>query len=273
MEENKKVEENQEKESFLGFIIIVIAIILLGVGIGLLIVMPNESGFGDKKPSNSSSSTNTNVEENNNTEIVENTENNTEVVENTENGNENTEQVMPVDYTITKEEVETFINDIVPSTYREDILLDNPSDNNTLFIRCLKYLVFNEKYTKDGETFIFNISDFKDTARKYFMKEDFELPENVEGTQITIDNEAQTAKMLINFGLSDPGPEFTKEKGLTDFSFENGVADVKYVTKVVNTIPLNENGETKTEENINTYQIKLIKVNDELRIKELSYIE
>ena len=262
MEENKKEEkvENkaEEKESMLGLIIIVIAIILIGVGAGLFIVMPKNSSKESTEPASNTG--------------VENTENNNIENNNNEFNTEDDEPIGQVDYTITKEEVESFLNDLVPDFVHENIISEKTDDNQRIFYHCLQYLVFNNKYTKEGETFIFNISDFESVARKYFMRENFEPIDNLEGTQTTIDTESQTVRMIINFGLSDPGPEFTKEKSLTDFKFENGIAEATYNVILKYTEPVSTMDGRQITEDINTYQVELIKVNDELRISKVTVV-
>lgn len=173
--------------------------------------------------------------------------------------------------TITKEEAEKFLNELVPDNYFQDLLFEK--DEKRTFYHCVQYLAFKNKYTKNEYTYTFKESDIKEAARKYFESENFDY--SIDGLEVTYDESNKTVNVVAIFGLiNDNGPTFTKEKSIKDFKYENGVAEVNYYVKIIydkaESLDPNVDPLAFYEKN---YKIHIIKVNDELRIKNVSIIE
>lgn len=175
-----------------------------------------------------------------------------------------------VNYTITKEEAEMFLNDIVPDSVEPNIL-GNIKGNEDIFVRCIQYLVYNKKYvTKDENVYTFKQEDINNLARRYFMVDNFDYVQSRETIQVKYDSTNKTVIVTMLFSIFNENLKLKKSKEINEFKFDNGIANVKYKVKTNYSEPLKyPNGETVTEETVD-YNIKLIKVNDELRIKEIS---
>ena len=167
-----------------------------------------------------------------------------------------------VNYTITEEEAIAFIRPLTSET-SVDLF---PVDTVDPFSKILLYLLQNSQYTKEGDLYIFRQSDVQDVARKYFMKENYEyIPTDID---VTYDSSDHTYKSGLNFGLVPLSPSHEKITSFSDFSFINGVASVTYHVKTV--YDKNDIGGSDNNIFYTNYFIKIIKVNDELRIKKVT---
>ena len=188
---------------------------------------------------------------------------------NTEN-NVDDKDVTPnnqVDYTIKKEETEEFLNKYGDYLY---VLNNDEYDDSQIFYNIISYLVHNNLYTKTDDVFTFKEAHIRDLLRILYIKDNINY--GSEGLVANYDEENKTISISIHIGLlnEEPSPERTITKTIKDFNFENGVAEVTYNIK--NTYKENvhdQTGKVITESNID-YQIKFIKVYNELRIKEIS---
>ena len=174
---------------------------------------------------------------------------------------DNVVEVDKPETTITKEDIENFLSPLVSGMPNYDLLMIINSDNGdeTIFGKALQYLYFNNKYTKINDDYVFKKSDFKEVARKYLMKDDFDyIPTSI---QITYDSSNQTFSSKLQFGLFGSYANVTKE--LENYSVEGNKIDVNY--KVIIAYPNPENGilgEGKTY----SYAITLERIDSELRI-------
>lgn len=219
-------------------------LIFIGLGTGLTLTKSNEK-------ENKESNNNENNTENNNVEPIE------------------PDIPVEIDYNITKEEAEEFLNELAPDSIHQNLLI--AGDDEMIFYRCLQYFTLSEKYvSKNDNVYVFNQSDFKDLARKYYMNDDFDYVKGREGIIVKYDESNKTITATINIGLFGTAPEFKKTKSITEFNFENNIADLVYNINNTYIEPIEDsNGNTIVENNIN-YHIKLAKVNNEIRIKEIS---
>ena len=260
VEENKEVEEGEKSvinpKNNKGIIIIIIGILLILVAVGLFFA----SGMLNSDKDD-------NIENNN----VKNTENNENIdnSENTENQNDNTENTVntPVDYTITKEEAEEFINKYGDYLY---VLNNDEYDEKMIFYYAISYLAQHQMYTKTDDVLTFQESDIKDLVRILYMRDT--VTYGSEGFAANYDADNQTVSMSINIDLlnEDPGPESTITSSIKDFKFEDGIAELTYnVVEKYSDVVHGENGQVINETVID-YQVKLYKVDNELRIKDIS---
>ena len=228
----EQVKENKKKN----FIIIIILLVVVNLGLVGYIVYDK---FNEKKEESSE---------------------NTEKLEEIEKDNkENNEEVNSV---ITKEEAENFLNELVSDSVTVDLLISNTDEE--VFMNSIRYLSLKEKYTKNGNDFIFKQSDIVDLARKYYMKDNFDYIYN--NTNFFVyDSTNKTYQSGLNFGLFSSSPSFEKTKTIENFSYESGVASLTYNVKVTYDASL-----VADNVSIRNYHIKLIKVNEELRIKSIS---
>lgn len=175
-----------------------------------------------------------------------------------EDPKQNIDDVKPI---ITKEEAATFLNELVDDSVSDDLLISNSDEE--VFINSIKYLVLKEKYTKENDKFIFSLLDIKNLARKYYMKDNFEYINN--DSKFVYDSSNQTIYSELNFGLFGIGPSIKKTKSIVDFNYDKDIdtATLTYNVKVAY-------DEVLADPEDRTYNIKLIKVNEELRIKEIA---
>lgn len=169
---------------------------------------------------------------------------------------------------ITKEEAEIFLNNLVKDYVYVDLLISNSDEE--IFLNSIRSLYLNKQYTQSGDYYVFKQKDIKDLARKYYMNENFEYIYTSTNSGFEYDSASQTYRSLLNFGLFSTGPAFEKTKVIENFNYDSGVASLTYQVKIVydSTYLANPDDNTK----VYTYQIELIKVNEELRIKSISLI-
>lgn len=169
---------------------------------------------------------------------------------------------------ITKEEAEIFLNNLVKDYVYVDLLISNSDEE--IFLNSIRSLYLNKQYTQSGDYYVFKQKDIKDLARKYYMNENFEYIYTSTNSGFEYDSTSQTYRSLLNFGLFSTGPAFEKMKVIESFNYDSGVASLTYQVKIVydSTYLANPDDNTK----VYNYQIELIKVNEELRIKSISLI-
>ena len=169
---------------------------------------------------------------------------------------------------ITKEEAEIFLNNLVKDYVYVDLLISNSDEE--IFLNSIRSLYLNKQYTQSGDYYVFKQKDIKDLARKYYMNENFEYIYTSTNSGFEYDSTSQTYRSLLNFGLFSTGPAFEKTKVIESFNYDSGVASLTYQFKIVydSTYLANPDDNTK----VYNYQIELIKVNEELRIKSISLI-
>lgn len=169
---------------------------------------------------------------------------------------------------ITKEEAEIFLNNLVKDYVYVDLLISNSDEE--IFLNSIRSLYLNKQYTQSGDYYVFKQKDIKDLARKYYMNENFEYIYTSTNSGFEYDSTSQTYRSLLNFGLFSTGPAFEKMKVIESFNYDSGVASLTYQFKIVydSTYLANPDDNTK----VYNYQIELIKVNEELRIKSISLI-
>lgn len=261
LENNNEVNEKQDKQkkkNNLGLIVLIIALLLVCIGTVLLITKSSSSD-------NKESGNNTENRENNN---------------NTENDNNNE----VVDDVITKEEAEEFLNKL-----SNLLFIDRYGEyaEQKIFYSCISYLVESNKYTKDGDRFVFNESDIKDLLRKYFMRESIEYKS--EGMNVIYDQSSNTLSISIGITLArdtalDGGqvPSYSVE----DFKYSSQfkMAYLKYNNYDVNL--RKEDGELritsfsptipevkeKTDESLDLEEIKTTLINDITNNNYYAYI-
>ena len=186
-----------------------------------------------------------------------------------ENNTENNKNVdnTSVNYTITKSEVEEFLNKYGDYLY---ILQNNEYDEGQIFYYTISYLAQNNMYTKTGDIFHFKESDIKDLVRILYMRDTIKY--GTEGLAANYDKENKTVSMSIYIDLlnEDPGPEKTVTKSIKDFKYNDGIAELTYnITNKFNEVVHDQNNQVISETSTD-YLIKLYKVDNELRIKEVS---
>ncbi len=175
-------------------------------------------------------------------------------------------------YTITKEEVESFLEKY------GDFLLSQDDEyfEYHIFYTCVEYLVSNNKYTTEqgedgGKIFVFNEEDVKELVYKLYMRDSIEY--RSEGMQVTYDPSNKTIKADIRTSLfgEGEGPELksTTTKTIENFKFENGIAELDYIIKTTFGEPVYDTNNNLITENNIIYKIKFHKVDEELRIKEI----
>ena len=190
--------------------------------------------------------------------VIMNKDETLEIVDKTK---ENKEEIKTV---ITKEEAENFLNELVSDSVSVDLLISNTDEE--IFLNSIRYLTLKDKYTKNDNYFIFNQNDIIDLARKYYMKDNFDYIHS--DNSFEYDSTNKTYRSLLNFGLFSPGPSFDKTRIIENFNYEADVATVTYQVKVTH-----DTSQLVTPEdvvNIKNYNIKLVKVNNELRIQSIT---
>ena len=174
--------------------------------------------------------------------------------------------------TITQEETESFLNGAIEFLIKYD--QNDEYIESRIFYNCISYLVNSNKYTKNEEgRFLFQESDVKEALRKYYMTESIEY--GCEGFNVIYDEENKVLNVSIGTvlvqDLSSEGPDASVTREVKDFKVENGIAEITYNEKTVfNEQVTDENGQLLTEQN-REIQVKLFKVNNELRVKEVNY--
>ena len=169
-----------------------------------------------------------------------------------------------INNTITKEEAENFLNELVSDSVSVDLLISNTDEE--IFLNSIRYLTLKDKYTKNDNYFIFNQNDIIDLARKYYMKDNFDYIYS--DNSFEYDSTNKTYRSLLNFGLFSPGPSFDKNRIIENFSYEADVATVTYQVKV--TYDTSQLVTLEDAVNIKNYNIKLVRVNNELRIQSIT---
>ena len=190
--------------------------------------------------------------------VIMNKDETLEIVDKTK---ENKEEIKTV---ITKEEAENFLNELVSDSVSVDLLISNTDEE--IFLNSIRYLTLKDKYTKNDNYFIFNQNDIIDLARKYYMKDNFDYIHS--DNSFEYDSTNKTYRSLLNFGLFSPGPSFDKTRIIENFNYEADVATVTYQVKVTH-----DTSQLVTPEdvvNIKNYNIKLVRVNNELRIQSIT---
>ena len=190
--------------------------------------------------------------------VIMNKDETLEIVDKTK---ENKEEIKTV---ITKEEAENFLNELVSDSVSVDLLISNTDEE--IFLNSIRYLTLKDKYTKNDNYFIFNQNDIIDLARKYYMKDNFDYIHS--DNSFEYDSTNKTYRSLLNFGLFSPGPSFDKTRIIEKFNYEADVATVTYQVKV--TYDTSQLVTPEDAVNIKTYNIKLVRVNNELRIQSIT---
>lgn len=176
---------------------------------------------------------------------------------NDDNDVENDETETP----ITKIEIENFLSLSVNGSpyYNLFELINNGNIDDSIFINTIKYLIVNDKYTKSGDTYIFNQSDIKEVARKYLMKDNFDY---IPTYEIFVYNSSNQT-FSVNFQASIFGSDFTVAKEIQDYIVNGNKINVNYNITIFGKDPV-------TGEFIGgttySYAITIEKIDNELRI-------
>jgi len=112
--------------------------------------------------------------------------------------------------TITKEDIENFLSPLVSGypNYNFFVATDNNSDYE-IFMKAIKYLIANKKYTLSDDNYIFNQSDIKEFANMYLMKENFDYIPNQEN--FIYDSASKTVTSSFHYDLFGFRTVVTKE--------------------------------------------------------------
>ena len=168
-----------------------------------------------------------------------------------------------VEVSISKEEVEAFLDDLVPDKYVENLLISET--DKEIFNNALRYLVLKEKYTKDGDQFVFLQTDIQDLAYKYYMRDNFDYI--TDDSNFVYNSSNQTFTSGLYFELFGMSFLTDKTKEITDFSYSDNVATLSYrITCTFDSKMVDPN----YSEKIDNYNIKLVNENGVLRIHEIS---
>lgn len=177
------------------------------------------------------------------------------------------------DNSISKNEAEAFLEDLVINPSNEILLLDKiVIDDEKIFINSIKYLINNNQYTKNNGTYTFKKSDIEDLARIYYMDSNYNyIPDD---PNFSYDATTETFSSRLNFGVFSEGPTVlsrTAEIINYDIVDDNEIDFDYRITTVYDPDSMYDTYSVKNMDNTSklTYAITLIRINDELRI---SYI-
>ena len=128
------------------YIIIIVILALMVCGLGGYIVYEKAFKKEESKEVNDSSKDNKNATD-------KQTEEDTEKSINVEKDQTKVEDI------ITEDEARVFLNNLVSDSVVQDLLIAKTDEE--IFISAIKHLAFNNKYTKDGNKFVFKKKIFK----------------------------------------------------------------------------------------------------------------
>ena len=177
---------------------------------------------------------------------------------------------------ITKEEVNSFLKGMALNSGNVTLFLFNNLDDseylsNTdehVFFNSISYLVFSNKYVKNGDLYVFNEGDIRDLARIYYMKDNFQYITT--DSNFVYDSANKTFSSKLDFGLSYIGPNIIERTAdITQFDVVDGEAQLVYNVKTVKDSSMFANPDDAVSD-LN-YKINIVKIDGELRIKSISH--